>query len=431
MSPLDDELRTALHTRADLLAPSPDPLAGIETRARGMRRRRSLAAVTGAALMVVAVALAVPLVGSGGTAAPQPASTVSTSDAVLDPAHPWAFRGTALASPDALKAAWKAKHPDSTLAVLFAQVYEPSGQGEAFFVAGGPSGARYGYAIQNDSGTVIDVDQPLATGTTALTYTLEGDETQRLLVLAAPSTRAIEYAADGATYAPMTAIAGPGVAVTSLDNALNPRVRVLGSNGAVVYDAPLKDNRTLEPGPTNLLSWPARGSQDSSLLAPARAALAPSLQATPDEVLLQVLFTGDTDSAVRYVMGQAWKRGDASAHSFAYAEGGTNGPSTFFGPVTPDAPALLAFVVDSLPGTTTDLLVVVPTPRTTQVSYGTDRSHVRPVADTPGTDGVALIDRSRTPGEDVLVLLTGNGGPADVTFNGPVAPLLCGDKSCG
>ncbi|MCW2587053.1 MAG: hypothetical protein JWN55_2569, partial [Frankiales bacterium] len=45
MSPLDDQLRAAMHARADVLAPSPDPLAGIEARARGIKRRRAAASV--------------------------------------------------------------------------------------------------------------------------------------------------------------------------------------------------------------------------------------------------------------------------------------------------------------------------------------------------------------------------------------------------
>lgn len=64
MTPLDQELRTALAARAAAVDPSPDPLAGIETRARGLRRRRLLTAVVGAALAVTAVAVAVPALNS-------------------------------------------------------------------------------------------------------------------------------------------------------------------------------------------------------------------------------------------------------------------------------------------------------------------------------------------------------------------------------
>ncbi len=54
MSPIDDELRAALHGRAKALAPAPDPLAGIEARARRIQRNRVGAAVAGSALAVAA-----------------------------------------------------------------------------------------------------------------------------------------------------------------------------------------------------------------------------------------------------------------------------------------------------------------------------------------------------------------------------------------
>lgn len=62
MTPIDDELRTALHRRAAAVAPTADPLAGIEHRAARIRRRRAAVAVAGSALAVTAVALPVALV---------------------------------------------------------------------------------------------------------------------------------------------------------------------------------------------------------------------------------------------------------------------------------------------------------------------------------------------------------------------------------
>ena len=60
MSPLDDELHDALHGRAATIVPPPDPMAGIERRAKGIRRRRLAASVAGGALALSAVAVAVP-----------------------------------------------------------------------------------------------------------------------------------------------------------------------------------------------------------------------------------------------------------------------------------------------------------------------------------------------------------------------------------
>jgi hypothetical protein len=61
LTPLDDELRRTLSARAGTVAPSPDPLAGLESRARGMRRRRTALSVGGAVAVVAAVAFAVPV----------------------------------------------------------------------------------------------------------------------------------------------------------------------------------------------------------------------------------------------------------------------------------------------------------------------------------------------------------------------------------
>src|SRR4051794_37891147 len=104
MTPIDDELRSLLHARADVLTPAADPLGGVERRARRMRRNRVAASVAGAALAVSAVAVAVPFLrpgDDGGTtqfATQLPSSQASPSPATvpagaLDPQHPWAYRG--------------------------------------------------------------------------------------------------------------------------------------------------------------------------------------------------------------------------------------------------------------------------------------------------------------------------------------------------
>src|SRR5690348_13699651 len=100
MSPIDDQLRALLTSRASDVPPAPDPLGGIETRARGLRRRRVFTSAAGAAAVVVAVAVAVPLLVSGGgtTAVKPPGDTTPTTTAVETPyipanLYPWATRG--------------------------------------------------------------------------------------------------------------------------------------------------------------------------------------------------------------------------------------------------------------------------------------------------------------------------------------------------
>jgi hypothetical protein len=436
MSPLDDQLRAALHGRADVLAPSPDPLAGIERRARGMKRRRVAASVAGAALAVVAIAVAVPSLGSGGKptqyASGGPTSLAPAS--TLDPEHPWAFRGTTLTPGTAahFQQEWASRHPGSRLSPLFAQVYAPSGQEEAAFVATGNGGPRFGWV----TGSSFLHDETYGLPEPALQFALPGDEVPRLVVVAAPDSTSVEYAADGHTYRAMTSLA-PGVGSTPLEgDTTAARVRVTASDGTVVYEADAAGSAAGSSAqPVNVAPWPTRGTPQHDLLPAARAAVAPSLQATAATVELKVLFAGRTTSGVRYVMGQAWKAGAASAHSFSYATGGTQGPDTFVGPETAKAPAVLAFALTNLPGTAGELLVVIPEPRTTQVLYDTDGAGAFQPRDTPGAEGVVLIDRAASPaggGADRLQLLTGNGDPAtDVTFEGTVASLLCGLSNCG
>jgi hypothetical protein len=61
MTPIDDELRRTLDARAAAMAPPTDPLAGVESRAHGIQRRRQALAGGGVAAVVLAVAVAVPL----------------------------------------------------------------------------------------------------------------------------------------------------------------------------------------------------------------------------------------------------------------------------------------------------------------------------------------------------------------------------------
>lgn len=443
MSPLDDQLRNALHGRADTLPPSPDPLAGIEARARGIRRRRVAAAVAGAALAVTAVAVVVPSLVTGSTgvkpgplASPGPSSS---SEGVLDPAHPWAFRGRTL--PGAVLAAfvhdWQAKHAGSELTPLFGQIYEPAQRWEIAFVArDGASGDRYGYATQSDPGSVFDVDEALGAGTRSLAFALPGDELPRLLVVAAPDAQEIGYSGNGTQpWTPMNTVAD-GVAVHPLDgDQSKDSYQVVSAAGdATIQDAPNSDAGTALAGqPSNLLVWPTRGSDESTLVPEVKKQLAGSLLTTADQVELKVLFGGDTGSGVRYVLGQAWKRGAPTAYTFSYQTGApADGPLLMLGAATPTNPQLLAMLVTGIPGATTDLLVVVPRIGAGQVSYDTDGAGAfTAVADgRSDLNGVGLIERSRTATDDRVEVLDGDGNLDRPLYRGHVQPLLCGAKEC-
>lgn len=276
MSPIDDQLRSALHARADVLPPSPDPLVGVEARARRLRRRRVAASVAGAALAVAAAGIAVP-------------------------------------------------------ALL------------------------------------------------------------------------------------------PGPATSTLTPATTP--------SATQTAAPVE---TQPPGNV-LTSWQdrgvsTRGPRVSDLMSAFAAAMGRS--ADVGQVRYRELFLGDTGKGEGFTVGQAWFAGDGQAYDVSYTINTAHGSVFFLGKPTPADPVVLAFSVPNLEGMS-DLLVVVPQPGTGQVSYDDGSGAFRPITGQDTRDGVVLVDRSIHATNDRLQLLNGDGDTAHPTFEGQVAPLLCGLKDCG
>jgi hypothetical protein len=291
MSPIDDELRAALQGRAQALAPSPDPLAGIERRARRIQRGRVGAAVAGSVLAVGLVAAVVPAVQSATSAppdvprfastAPSTKPTLAGSQYVLDPAQPWTYRGTPLdqlgaGTVETIEREYTLRHPNAlvTLTPLFGQVYEPSQRVELVFLADVDGEKRWGVAQGTEAGPEFLWDEPLPEPALALAAALPGDEVPRLLVVAAPDAGAVEYGPnDASEYDPMTQVA-PGVAVTPLDgDARTDSYRVLvGAEEVARADAPGLQDRTPEgadePQPAAALDpdapWEVRG--DASLV---------------------------------------------------------------------------------------------------------------------------------------------------------------------
>jgi len=230
MTPLDDELRALLSSRADAQPPSPDPLAGIEARAARIHRGRVVRAVAGTALAVALVGVGVPLAldrpdvaGAGlastggpetpgavtpGPATPAPGtagpatsgpSAPPLADAAfaLDPVDPWPFRGDAaqLSALPAVTAAVEHAHGAGwDVTPLWAQYYDPSGTPTLVWLATRGQDARWGVSQGDDgSGVVLRHDEALAPGTTALMAALPGDEVGRLLVLGSPRTAMLRY----------------------------------------------------------------------------------------------------------------------------------------------------------------------------------------------------------------------------------------------
>lgn len=254
MSPIDDELRAALHGRASSLAPSSDPLAGIERRAERLRRNRIGAAVAGSALAVAAVAAVVPAVQSA-TSSPDPRPPVMASAEptpspqptayALDPEDPWTFRGTPVdeGTRATIQGEYATRTGGSEILVtpLFAQVYEPSAQLEVVFLAEVDGAYRWGVAQSSESGPEFLWDEPLPDPARALVAALPGDEVAaRLLVVAAPEVDEVSYlpdASDGMTMAPLA----DGVGTIGVEsNPPNDRFLLL-VEGEEVFRAPAPD----------------------------------------------------------------------------------------------------------------------------------------------------------------------------------------------
>ncbi|MBW3641083.1 MAG: hypothetical protein KY451_14830 [Actinobacteria bacterium] len=456
MSPLDDELRAALRGRASVLTPAPDPLAGIERRAKRIRRNRVAASVAGSALAVAAIALAVPALAPsalpdqlpppvatpGPTVAPSPAPSPAqqVNPYALDPADPWPYRGDpevrTQGDLDAYTVEFAARRgvltDDVRLTPLFGQVYEPSVP-ELFYVATVTSSGDswWGVVQASESGPELLVDVPLPDGTTALPAALPGDEVARLLVVAAPSVGRIEYGPDDASgWTAMTSIAD-GVAITPLEgDPAADQVRMLGPDGQVVFSGLAPDADAPEPAttgdPDNVLGWPVRGVADAALEERAARGFAQAKGVARAEVSFSVLVTGNNDPGQRYTVLQAWVTGQP-AQVFGWVESPGRDPEPQLRPVTEPGTAAVAILLTEIPGRTTDELVVVPRPGTGEVLYKTSATaQGRPVT-VDGLDGVALVDRELGAEGDSIVLLDGDGKQ---TFERPVSDLLCGETGC-
>ena len=458
MSPIDDELRTALQRRATGVAPSPDPLAGIERRAGRMRRNRLAASVAGSVLAVTAVATAVPLL-SGPTVpaappvatapttvpSPDPSRDVATSSYALDPAAPWPYRGAALeelgtGTVETVTREYASKRRVAedalVLTPLWGQVFEPSGQAELVFVAVVDGEARWGVAQGSESGPEFPVDEPLPDAPLALAAALPGDEVARLVVVAAPTVGALEYGPDDASaYAAMPSLA-PGVGITPLEgDPATATYRVLDTSGAELVRAdvpevavPGGDVGTPDepvpgqvlPPPTNVVDWPLRGTLPPDVVEAAEADAARQAGVSPEQVASRTLFGGERDGRL-FGLLQVWYGGDARVLVLVKdLDDGTT--TTGLLPPTAPGPAVLAAELDGI-------LMVVPEPRTGQVLYAPDADSEPVAVPDQGTEAAVLIERTPGVTGDRLLVLDGNGDPERPIYRGTVDELLLASSS--
>ena len=479
MSPLDDELRATLAGRAARLAPAPDPMAGIEARAGRIRRNRTTGALAGTALAVVLVAVGVPVALGGATTGtapstfavptpgPVPATTppgpATVPSALFDPLAPWPYRGeqdvVTAANVEAVAALWQRRHAGSRVTPLYGQVDAASGQQLLVVAATGTDGGRWGLVRFVETGPELLLDEAVRDEQAAFVAALDGDRTDRLLVVAAPSSERIAYSPDGTTEVDMSPLAD-GVAGHPLEgDPAADSVRVYAPGGERVYrqaapsvpapvrtapspsvtprSSPPAAEPSQPPAPTQpspaALAWPERGTAPSQAdTEQARLAYATAFDRAGEvaQVQLQVLVAGDFDGGSRTLFAQAWLPGQR-VHVLGWTWHAGSAPEVHVGPPVEAGAAVLALLVRDLPGSSVDTLVVVPQPGTGQVLYGADdATEYAPAADLPGGDGVVLVDRAEDATTDRLRLLDGDGDLDRPTFDGPVADLLCGVDGC-
>jgi hypothetical protein len=363
MSPIDDELRAALKGRAQVVSPTPDPLAGIEQRAKRIQRNRIGAAVAGSVLAVALVAAVVPAVQSVtatgddvprvASAQPTTAPAPATSPYALDPENPWDYRGEDLellgpGTLDTIESEFGVRHGARSveLTPLFGQLYEPSQRFTLFFLADvemADGVHQYFWGVSEtptDAGPEFVVDEPLAEPAMALAAGLEGDEVGRLVVVADPAVDEIAYFEDKTeSFRTMTALAdGVGIiALTGDPDSDRYRVSVEGEE---IHRAPAPDvaapeqpdpvdegaGAPVDTGPYGFdvaQPWRFRGASDPA-----------ELVGTADRLLAerhgegwrgQALYAADSDAGVQLVVrlhtkqgepplvSTTWQRGDQAA----------------------------------------------------------------------------------------------------------------------
>lgn len=280
MTPIDRELEQALSAHATELTPPGDLFAGVERKARGIRRRRN-AAVGAGALSILAIAVAIPLAVGGTESDPaprpapfatQPASPTAAPTAVLAPTRPpdgpmaasrlgWEPRGQ---SSESLLAravdAWVVDHPDTVgyyplfsaplpdkrMVMAFEAVEAPGDLSYAVFYVEEPDGSA-GRIVQGLE--IVDRNpQGPAEGKQSQTRLpqisayIDGEQ-NFVVIVGAPTTGQVMFSTDGRRYTDVDSYEDAGgvgvVAVTTGEERKDYRVRMYDGDGVEVYDGPI------------------------------------------------------------------------------------------------------------------------------------------------------------------------------------------------
>jgi len=258
------------------VAPTADPLAGIEHRAARIRRRRMTAAVAGSALAVAAVVVGVaggfdairngagPAGGytGGGSPLPSPPTGAPPTD-LLSPPPPlpdnlldWPERGrspsgafersivgtwTVSQGVERLQTVvtrlWSTRLPEGGEAAIW-QLWTHDGSGAHTVVGQRLAGGR----------TFISSDTVTPRGVRAVSAILQGGAFPHVVVLGPPKSGQIRYAADGRRFLPAEALQGfDGGDSWSMFDRTGPAigqqlpdlVEILDGNGRSIFRGPI------------------------------------------------------------------------------------------------------------------------------------------------------------------------------------------------
>jgi hypothetical protein len=259
MSPIDSHLRDALTRHAAEAPTEADWFNAVERRAHAMRRRR-IAVVSSAAAVVLAggvvggLALTgdgqdrvvVPPLNPGNSSTPTPSHNPGDlSDDQPPHVLTWPYRsgdGAAALDPaGAVHPLWGGKLPTGTTVVIGQYVDDA-----------GDVRARAWIDEQGVDPYTVDGAVIHPATTSEVSFVLPGEAYPYVLVIGAPTTGQVEYAADGTSYEPMETVegwalfqrTGPGPGSTDGD-----RIRVLDGNGDLdhpLYEGPI-DTGPSEP----------------------------------------------------------------------------------------------------------------------------------------------------------------------------------------
>lgn len=274
MTPMDDELRTALRRRAEMLAPPADPLAGVERRAGRIRRRRAAAGVSLAAMAVTALAVGVPMAvdavqrtssPDGGYAGGRPLPSLPAPSVYLEPPHggpfglvnflAWPARGSAdVRFENEIRRLWARQHrlpPEEAGSSRLWQSALPGG-GRAGVWQIWRTGMKTGYTVvgqQLPNGhTLILRDEVTPKIVREISAVLQSGAFPHVLVLGVPGTVQIRYAADGVHFTPVERLpgftGGDGWAVfdrtgPAIDQRRPDLIALLLAGGSGIYHGPI------------------------------------------------------------------------------------------------------------------------------------------------------------------------------------------------